>query len=272
MEFAIRVPPRLMSGRDRCVRVVSYVRSILLALFMGQLCSGPGRGHFRPEEVLESSPAHSRQAPAPPHPLSLQPWVTCSVGTNKVNMGWRDGTGSQGRCLQGRVTCTHRQKNSFSMVGLRKASVPTHISPACPSPAHLVLKPGIPPLEVHSFGLEYKCPSEEMNFAPSVPSLAPSTWYVSAGCQGLCHSMEQLASTSCAPRGCALCSVLLCKDGLASCEGIMGAEREEQGEHPACVLLSLLWKVGYVITLVCILQKGEIEAQGGGSLKHVCAT
>lgn len=147
----------------------------------------------------------------------------------------------------------------------------THLS-CLPSPAHLVLKPGIPPLEVHSFGLEYKCPSEEMNFALSVPSLAQSTSYVSAGCQGLCHSMEQLASTSCAPRGCALCSVWLCKDGLASCEGVMGAEREEQGEHPACVPLSLLWKVGYIITLVCILQKGEIEAQGGGSLKHVCAT
>lgn len=135
MEFAIPVPRRLMSGRDRRVRVISYVRSMLLAPFVGQLCSGPAWGHFRPEEVLESSPAHSRQAPAPAHPLSVQPWVTCSVGTSKVNMGWRDGTGSQGRCLRGRVTCTHRQRNSFSMVGLKKASVPTHIScPPLPSP------------------------------------------------------------------------------------------------------------------------------------------
>lgn len=96
MEFAIPVPRRLMSGRDRRVRVISYVRSMLLAPFVGQLCSGPGWGHFRPEEVLESSlltpgkPQHP-----PPHPLSVQPWVTCSVGTSKVNMGWRVALGAR---------------------------------------------------------------------------------------------------------------------------------------------------------------------------------
>ena len=54
------------------------------------------------------------------------------------------------------------------------------------------------------------------------------------------------------------------------------AQREEQEELPplvtASVPLSSLWKVGYVISLVCILQKGEIEALGGGSLKHACTT
>lgn len=66
MEFAIPVPPRLMSDRNKRVRVVSYARSMLPTPFVGQLSSGPGWGHFRLEEVLESSPAHSGQAR--PHP------------------------------------------------------------------------------------------------------------------------------------------------------------------------------------------------------------
>lgn len=50
------------------------------------------------------------------------------------------------------------RRGSFSVVGLRKASLPTDIFPARPSPAHLGLKPGIPPLEVHSFGLDTNIP------------------------------------------------------------------------------------------------------------------
>ena len=117
------------------------------------------------------------------------------------------------------------RRGSFSVVGLRKASLPTDTSPARPSPAHLGLKPGIPPLEVHSFGLEYKRPSEEVT---PEPSLVLSTLYASAGPQGLCRSMGQLACTHCAPGSCALCSLWVCKNASMSCEGVTGAEREEQ--------------------------------------------
>lgn len=230
MEFAIPVPPRLMSDRDRRVsrflceeHAPRPVRGpALLWAWLGPLQARGGAG------IL---PCSFPASPAP-HPLSLQPRVTCFVGTNKVNVGRRAGTWSQGWPLRGRVTRTHRQKRQL-FHGLRKASVPTDTSPAHSSPAHLGLKPGILPLEVHSFGLEYRCRSEEMTFAPSLPSLALSPSCASAGCRGLCHSMDQPASTSCAPGSCAPCPVWLYKDGLASCEGIVGAEREEQEDLPS---------------------------------------
>lgn len=73
--------------------------------------------------------------------------------------------------------------SSFSLVGLGKVSLPTDTSPA--SPANMGPKPGIPPLQVHSFGLGYKCSSEER---PLEPSQAPRTSYALAG---LCHAAEQ---------------------------------------------------------------------------------
>lgn len=160
------------------------------------------------------------------------------------------------------------RQGSFSVVGLRKASLPTDISPARPSPAHLGLKPGIPPLEVHFFGLEYKHPSEEVILEPS---LVLSTLYASAGHQGLCHSTEQLACTPCAPGNCALCLFWVCRNASVSCEGIIRAEREEQpgagaaALHPSWPVCAVqLIRESQLRRCACLhFTKGGNEARGG---------
>lgn len=68
---------------------------------------------------------------------------------------------------------------SFSLVGLRKVSLPADTSLA--SLANLEQKPQIPPLQVHSLGLGYKCPRAERTLEPSLVLRTP---YGLAGHQG----------------------------------------------------------------------------------------
>lgn len=62
----------------------------------------------------------------------------------------RGGTGSQCLCARGKT------------VGKQTAGAAFQSADTSPAPpTHPGLKPGIPPLQVLSFGLEYRCPIEE---------------------------------------------------------------------------------------------------------------
>lgn len=139
---------------------------------------------------------------ASPQPWALQPWMTRPLGASELRAGLRDGTGTRASVPESGLPDSTDRGGNFSMVGMKKASLPTDTSPACPAPARLGLKLGIPPLWIHSFGLEYKPPSEEATLEPSSVRRAS---YALAGWQGLCHSTGQLACTHCVP-GCCTCS------------------------------------------------------------------
>lgn len=153
----------------------------------------------RPPSGLGCGPRGGR---ASPQPWALQPWMTRPLGASELRAGLRDGTGTRASVPESGLPDSTDRGGNFSMVGMKKASLPTDTSPACPAPARLGLKLGIPPLWIHSFGLEYKPPSEEATLEPSSVRRAS---YALAGWQGLCHSTGQLACTHCVP-GCCTCS------------------------------------------------------------------
>lgn len=100
MESAVRIPPRLMSGRDRHVRAISCAGSILLGPFVGPAPHWAWLGPLQARGGAEILPCPSRLGCA----ALLQPWMACRVGTNKVNTGRRNATGSQGRRSRGRAS------------------------------------------------------------------------------------------------------------------------------------------------------------------------
>lgn len=136
--------------------------------------------------------------------------------------------------VSSRVTCTHRQRNSFSMVGLKKASVPT-------SPTALSSPVGTEAWNYtirSSFlwlGIQMSQRGDDLCTITAVAGPQRHPPYVSGRVSGPLLTFPGTASPLPAvTRGCALCSVW-----LASCEVSCALRKRGAGGAP----FHLLWRV-----------------------------